>query len=47
MKYTILVFLIILSACATDRPQEDNREESSGPTVFGQLSVSVDRATVE
>lgn len=47
MRYSILMLVVVLSACATDRPAEDTHEESSGPTVYGQLSVSVDRVTVE
>jgi hypothetical protein len=46
MKLAILVLVIMLSACATDRPPGDCEKCSSGPTVYGQLSVSVDRVSV-
>lgn len=46
MKLAILVLVIVLSACATDRPPDDCEKCSSGPTVYGQLSVSVDRVSV-
>ena len=35
-----------LSACATDRPVKDTEEVSDGPTVYGQISVSVDHVSV-
>jgi hypothetical protein len=47
MKKIIAVLLAVLSACATDRSPEDTEGESSDLTVYGQLSVSVDRISVE
>jgi hypothetical protein len=42
----MLVLLVLLSACTTNRPAEDSEEGSSGPTIYGQLSVSVDHVSV-
>jgi ADP-ribosylglycohydrolase len=47
MKLAVLILLIMLSACATDRRPENTEEQSSGPTVYGQLSVTVDHISVE
>ena len=43
MKYLALALVVMLGACATDRPAEETKDTSSGPTVYGQVSVSVDR----
>jgi hypothetical protein len=38
------LFLLLLSACTADGPpRETAADESSGPTIYGKLSVSVDR----
>jgi hypothetical protein len=42
MKYLALALVVMLGACATDRPAEETKDTSSGPTVYGQVSVSVD-----
>jgi hypothetical protein len=42
MRKTFLL-LLFLSACAADPPPRDADERSSGPTVYGQISASVDR----
>jgi hypothetical protein len=42
-----LVLIFLLSACTTNRPDEDSEPTSSGPTVYGQLGVSVDWVNVE
>jgi hypothetical protein len=47
MRYAILMLLITLSGCATERPREETEEQSSQPRVYGQLSVSVDRINAE
>lgn len=47
VKKIILTLLVALSAYATDRPSDDSGERSAGPTVYGQLSVSLDRIRVE
>jgi hypothetical protein len=47
VKKYILVLLITLSACATNPPPEESEDGSSGPTVYGQLSVSIDYISVE
>ena len=41
----MLALLIVLSACATDRPNEYSEEKSTGPTIYEQLSVSVDQVS--
>ena len=46
MRYFILLaMLVLLSGCATDPPAEGAAAESSGPTVYGQLNVSVDHVS--
>ncbi len=40
------VLVLGLSACATDRQVQDADETSDGPTVYGQISVSVDHVSV-
>jgi hypothetical protein len=42
MKRLIPLVLLCLTACATPRPPEQAEEQSAGPTVYGQLSGSVD-----
>lgn len=46
-KLALLVLLALMLGCATDRPSEDPERGSSGPTVYGQLSVSVDNISVD
>ena len=46
MKKIMFVLLFVLSACTTERPAEDGDGSSSGPVVYGQLSVSVDHISV-
>jgi hypothetical protein len=41
VKTIMLALLIVLSACTTNRPAEDSEVGTSGPTVYGQISVSV------
>ncbi len=42
----LAVLALGLVACATDRPVTDTEEVSDGPTVYGQISVSVDHVSV-
>jgi len=42
-KVMLSILLLMLTACATDRPPENTAEGSSGPTIYGQLSISVDK----
>jgi len=39
MKKAMLSLLILLSACATKGPPEDSDEDSTGPTIYGQISL--------
>lgn len=41
MKKAMLALLIVLSACSSNPPAEDNDEDSSGPTIYGQISLIV------
>ena len=41
----LAVLAIGLSACATSRPVKDTETTSDGPTVYGQISVSVDHVS--
>jgi hypothetical protein len=41
MKKVMLVLLIVLSACASNPPAEDSDEASTGPTIYGQISLIV------
>ena len=41
----VAVLAIALSACATSRPVKDTETTSDGPTVYGQISVSVDHVS--
>jgi len=36
-----------LTACVSQPPAEDTASADSGPTLYGQLGVSVDHASVE
>lgn len=47
MKTLTLLCALLLSACATDRPAQDADDSSSGPTVYGRMSVSVDHTTIK
>lgn len=42
MKLLFPITLLCLTACASPRPSHQAEEASSGPTVYGQLSGSVD-----
>jgi uncharacterized lipoprotein YajG len=44
MRKMLVLAVLLLAACATDpTPQDrDKTQESSGPTVYGQVSVSID-----
>lgn len=46
MKPILLLALLMLAACATQVPPEPAREAASGPTIYGQLSTSVDHISV-
>ena len=46
-KVFISILLFGLTACATDRPPDNTAGSSSGPTIYGQLSVSVDNIRSE
>ncbi|MCG6863741.1 MAG: hypothetical protein LJE70_21170, partial [Chromatiaceae bacterium] len=35
----MLALVITLSACTTNRPAKDSEEGTSGPTIYGQISV--------
>ena len=40
------ILVLCLSACAASRQVGDTEEVSDGPTVYGQISVSVDHESV-
>lgn len=42
MNKIVLATLLILTACATDRPREDTDESTSSATVYGQIAISGD-----
>jgi len=42
MHKIVLATLLVLSACATDRPREDAEEGTSSATVYGQIAISGD-----
>jgi hypothetical protein len=42
---TLLVSLLV--ACASQPGAEDAASDDSGPTIYGQLGVSIDHATVK
>jgi hypothetical protein len=45
MHKMMLAALLLLSACATNRPTDDSAQDSTGPTVYGQVGVSVDHVS--
>jgi len=45
MHKMMLAALLLLSACATNRPTDDSAQDASGPTVYGQVGVSVDHVS--
>ena len=52
-RFTSLLFALLLpilalglSACATDRPVQETKETSDGPTVYGKINVSLDHETI-
>lgn len=46
MKQIIILFAaLLLSACTTDQSNKDRDKESSGPTVYGQINMSVDHVS--
>ena len=40
------IFALGLPACTTEPPVQDREEVSDGPTVYGQISVSLDQESV-
>jgi len=38
----LIAILLILTACASDRPREDTEESTSLATVYGQIAISGD-----
>jgi hypothetical protein len=42
-----LLFCVLVAACASQPEAEDTASGDSGPTIYGQLGVSVDHATVK
>ena len=48
LLFTLLLPIIALglSACATDRPAQETKEASDGPTVYGKVNVSLDHETI-
>ena len=42
MKLLIPLVLLCLTACATPQPSQQADEQSTGPTVYGRLSGSID-----
>ena len=42
MKLLIPFVLLCLTACATPQPSQQADEQSTGPTVYGRLSGSID-----
>jgi outer membrane biogenesis lipoprotein LolB len=47
MKLIVILFAaLLLPACATDQSNKDRDKESSGPTVYGQINMSVDHVSV-
>lgn len=47
MNKAISLLLLALAACATNQPAEDTENRSSGPTVYGELSVSLDHISAD
>jgi hypothetical protein len=46
MRYLALTALL-LASCANAPPAEDTDTASSGPTLYGEVSVSVDHVSTE
>jgi hypothetical protein len=42
MKLLFPIMLLCLTACASPQSSQQAEEQSSGPTVYGQLSGSID-----
>jgi hypothetical protein len=42
MKKAMLVLLVLLSACTSNPPAEDEDEGSTGPTIYGQISLIIE-----
>jgi starvation-inducible outer membrane lipoprotein len=47
MKFFVLSALLLLASCATVPPAADSETASSGPTIYGQVSVSVDHVSTD
>jgi hypothetical protein len=47
MRLIIALLLLGLSACASDQPIEHTDEVGSGPTIYGQISGSVDNISTD
>jgi starvation-inducible outer membrane lipoprotein len=45
-QIVILLAAVLLSACTTNPSQKDRDKESSGPTVYGQINMSLDHVSV-
>jgi hypothetical protein len=41
----LILALLALSACVTDPAREETGQGPSGPTVYGQLGVSIDHVS--
>lgn len=46
MKITLIALVLLLSACATGHTPENAEKGSTGPTLYGKLSVSLDWVSV-
>jgi hypothetical protein len=46
MKKAMLALLVVLSACTSNAPAEGNDEDSSGPTIYEQISLLAGKASV-
>lgn len=47
MLTPIALLVCLLAACAGQPAAEENASDSSGPTIYGQLGVSVDHVSVK